>query len=210
MPSSTDGFSYIIYDDYVAIGDGSLNFGNGVVDKNIEFINVPSSINGKVVKRILYRAFGHLIHLTAVTLPTTIETIDADLFMHCNNLRNVHFQEPSQLVEFGGWGFYNCSNLELLVLPSSLKLIGSNFFTECVSLKHVFVPNPSCQFNTSFNDGGLARLIIHVSKCFQGSFENAIMSKSIDCLYTTNIFPKCNWKLSIAFFCHFLSKRMSI
>lgn len=200
MPISDDGFQYIINGDYVAIGDGSVSYGNGIVDKNIQFLNVPSSIDGKVVKEVLYRAFGFLSQLTSAILPASIEIIESDIFIECRNLRNVYFQEPSRVKTINIWGFYSCTSLELIVFPRSLSYIGSNTFSGCSSLKHVFVPNSHCEFDTSFNNAGNSDLIIHVSKCFEGSVNNAILSKNIECFPEYSPFSKSNHQIILLLF----------
>lgn len=182
MPVSQN-FNYVVIDNYVAIGDYSAIHSNGYLDKNVQNLVVPSSIEGKIVKKIKYRALSCLYELTSIVLPSSIEKIEGDLVTNCFKLKSIYFQEPSRIETLSYYTFYGCQNLEQVILPSSVLSVGVNAFTGCSSLKWVVSPSPNCIFDENFNIDGNSNVIIYVPKCFKGSISNAAVIKSLECLF---------------------------
>lgn len=188
MPSS-QGYNYIIYDDFAAIGDGSSDHGNGFTNKDVQSLVIPSSIDGIIVKRILYRALSCLYELNSVVIPLSLEIIDGDLFLNCYKLKYIYFQEPSRVQTIGFFSFFGCNQLEQIILPSSVSSVGVKTFTSCLSLKYIIAPSPKCIFDENFNIDGNSNVIVYVPKCYNGLISNAIVSKNLEC-----ILPKTNNK----------------
>lgn len=178
MPVTKDGFVYVVADGYAAIGDGSNDLGNGVIDRSVSTLHLPPKLDGFVVKKTLYRAFGQLGQLRTAVLPTTLEFISGDLFINCVKLKSVYFQEPSNIKIFYGWAFSGCASLESICLPSSITYIGKNFFAGSSALSDVFIPSPNCNIDDEYNLEGNPLVRIHVPRCFQGTY-----TKSLECLF---------------------------
>jgi len=90
--------------------------------KNI--INVPESLNGKIVTGIADYAFKGLT-VYKVNLPRTITVIGEGAFQQCTKLVSVNL--PSSLREIGDYAFKGCVKLENMVIPSNVR-IGQDAF----------------------------------------------------------------------------------
>ena len=60
-------------------------------------------------------------------------------FQDCENLRNVAFEQDSELTEIGNNTFYKCKSLRSICLPDKLKEIGEWTFS-FTSLTEVQIP----------------------------------------------------------------------
>ena len=102
-----------------------------------EHVEIPESINGLTVVGIQERAFEN-IGAETIKLPDTIEFIDANAFLNCNNLTEVEF--GSGLKTVGYRLFNNCQSLKTVVFPESLETIEGRCFYQCPALESVYVP----------------------------------------------------------------------
>ena len=128
-------------------GDDSILFNNPASeDEGLEIrlvvrlgeggvMTLPSGLTG-----ISSRAFENKTDLVKVVIPNTVKSIGSYAFSSCINLREVEFEEGSQLTEITERMFSNCSMLQSIVLPDSIKSIGKYAFYTCVSLKTVEFP----------------------------------------------------------------------
>lgn len=105
-------------------------------------INVPSTVideegRTRKVVAIMRSAFSDCVHLTEVTLPPTITSINGTAFYGCTALKTVHL--PESINYIGNHCFMTCSSLTAVKLPSTLKHIKDGVFTQC-PLKEVELP----------------------------------------------------------------------
>ena len=105
--------------------------------KNIETATIPSYINGKKVTKI--DDFNDCTHLTKVTIPSTVETIEYGAFENCTSLKSITI--PGSVTSIEGSAFQNCSALTSITIPSSVKYVKSYAFQDCKSLKTVTIQN---------------------------------------------------------------------
>jgi len=94
-------------------------------------------------------AFQKNKHITGITLPSNIRTIEPKAFSHCSSLTRVHV--PESVDEIGDDAFSGCKGLKVASLPRELKLMGRAIFADCDKLSHAALPDnlkeiPSCTF----------------------------------------------------------------
>ena len=77
--------------DFYPINDEKcgVSVGRAFLQENIV---IPSLYNGRKVTQIIYEGFAGCSNLTSITLPETLETLDADAFNYCSNLENVYYK----------------------------------------------------------------------------------------------------------------------
>ncbi len=74
-----------------------------------------------------------------IVLPDTVESIGANAFLNCKNLKKVTFSKGLKTIE--GGAFHNCSALEEAILPEGLQKLGQESFEDCTSLREIFLPS---------------------------------------------------------------------
>lgn len=92
-------------------------------------------IQGKPVIAIGDWAFNNNATLTAVLVPSSVESIGGSAFSNCPALRTVVMQEGVRFI--GGWAFWNDNLLETIVVPSSVKAIDHSAF-DCMLLRAAY------------------------------------------------------------------------
>ena len=79
--------------------------------------------------------------LESVIVPNGVTTIEKCAFQNCSELKDVTFQEDSQLRTIeGGYSygaFYGCTSLTSIEIPASVQTIGEAAFEACVKLATV-------------------------------------------------------------------------
>lgn len=78
--------------------------------------------------------------ISQVTIPPSVQAIEAKAFKGCNDLWKVEFTGDSRLSAIGPEAFRDCLHLEKINLPASLKEIGDRAFEDCQSLQSVDFP----------------------------------------------------------------------
>ena len=76
-----------------------------------------------------------------VFIPKGVKKISRDAFANCKSLREVTFEEESELKIIEDYAFSGCGRLAKIGLPSALKSIGSFAFYGCYDLKDVRLQN---------------------------------------------------------------------
>lgn len=88
--------------------------------------------------RIIRRSFFYQCeNLTKVSLPSTLETIEAYAFCGCGRLSELSFSRCSRFKEIQDAAFEGCVSLTHVSLPDSLVVLGSAAFSGCRSLERV-------------------------------------------------------------------------
>ena len=102
---------------------------------------IPSSVT---IEEIQYSvasierdAFYFCESLTSIEIPSGVTSIGDFAFYCCSDLKNVLFQENSQLTSIGKNSFYNCSSLTSIEIPSGVTSIKYDAFYSCTDLKNV-------------------------------------------------------------------------
>lgn len=94
------------------------------LQKGTPILNVPSEINGTIIKGIDDEAFYEIYNITRVILPDTIEYIGEDAMSFCEKLTYVNI--PDSVVDIGS-AFWQVP-LKELYIPSSVVKIGKGFW----------------------------------------------------------------------------------
>lgn len=76
--------------------------------------------------------------LVQVTIPSTVETIDADAFYGCGALETVVIADG--VTGIGERAFGGCAKLAEITLPESVNSIGQIAFSDCASLRSIRLP----------------------------------------------------------------------
>lgn len=84
-------------------------------------------------------AFDGSIHLTDVSIPSSVKEIGDAAFYDCSSLKSITL--PSGLTSISASMFYGCSGLTDVVLPNTVKVINDAAFFGCSSLKNINIPN---------------------------------------------------------------------
>ena len=82
-------------------------------------------------------AFGYVEHLDTITLPRTLQSIDADAF-YGSGLRGITI--PATVTTMGGQCFQNCSKLTSVTFEEGVTSIGTSAFANCTALAEITIP----------------------------------------------------------------------
>ena len=104
-------------------------------DSNVVF---PEEISGYKVTGIQARSCRGNKTLRKVTIPSSVKTIEPEVFQSCTFLHTVVLNNG--LVSIGRGAFMDCTALENITLPESLETIGIDAFSSCSSLKSIHIP----------------------------------------------------------------------
>ena len=115
---------------YVVVAPGSTD---------VEKVVVPSTYNGKPVKKIADNAFKSCYKLKEVTLPDGITTIGANAFNFCSRLEEISL--PNTLVEIAAEAFWGCNAITELSIPNSVTTIGEMAFGYMDGITEVSIPD---------------------------------------------------------------------
>ncbi len=97
-------------------------------------VNIPET-----VKVIAKQAFYKNDSLTAITLPSSVETIGYESFAYDTLLISVSFAENSKLKTIEGKAFNGCHRLETITIPASVEEIQNYALDQCKALSSLYV-----------------------------------------------------------------------
>ena len=107
-------------------------------------VSIPSSVayDGKTytvtaIGAFAFRGTNDGGHLTSVTIPSTVKTIEHHAFWLQMNLGNVSI--PSSVTTIGDYAFCWCSNMTSVTIPNSVTSLGTNVFSQCKKLASVTI-----------------------------------------------------------------------
>ena len=104
-------------------------------------------------------AFRNCIHLTSITIPSSMKIIGSRSFEGCKNLTSITIPSsvtkidgfngsgltsitiPSSVTEIEDGAFGGCKNLTSITIPNSVTKIGEYAFNGCTSLTSITIPN---------------------------------------------------------------------
>ena len=120
------------------------------------WMGITSLVIGEGITNIPDYAFGMQIHLTSVTLPSTLTSIGASSLEECaftsitlpEGLETIgdyaflaskfsSITLPSTLTTIGGSAFNNCKSLTSITIPANVTSIGESAFQNCIALETV-------------------------------------------------------------------------
>ena len=141
-------------------------------------IVVPPTYNGLPVTVIGEDAFRQ--YATSIELPNTIEVIETQAFMYCDELTSVTIPDSVKIIETHA--FYACENLKTVKLGNGLITLGSGAFSECYALSEVSLGNSLREIEGwVFNCASFESIVIPASVVTIGeaAFQNVRELKSI-------------------------------
>lgn len=115
--------------------DGTLSVSG--CTHNGPIVTLPSSIDGRAITAIGYKAFAYDQGLKGVTLPEGLETIESFAFA-ASSIEAIGF--PTTVKTIAPKAFFRCVDLSSIDLNEGLVSIGANAFTES-SVSSVFIPS---------------------------------------------------------------------
>ena len=99
-------------------------------------IIIPSSIDGKKVVSLGFKAFNGSATITEVTLPNTLREVGSYSFANCTKLAKINFGTGVKYLSINA--FQNCKALTSLSIPKSLtKDCGNHPFAGCSNITSV-------------------------------------------------------------------------
>ena len=113
-----------------------------VIHKNYENFEVPSTYKNLPVTSVdseFSLPFPYKIE--NLILPNTIKRIEERAFEDMKEIKNIIFDDNSNLEIIEDFAFYHFKSLISINLPDGLQSIGMKAFEECTSLKEIEIPN---------------------------------------------------------------------
>lgn len=101
---------------------------------SLRHVSIPASVN-----LIEAGAFSHCINLSEIVIPPTVDSIGHNVFDSCVNLKKVYL--PDNLSSMGNGVFGQCCALESIAIPNSMTTIPPETFSECSGLRNVSIPS---------------------------------------------------------------------
>ncbi|MDE6408198.1 MAG: leucine-rich repeat protein, partial [Anaeroplasmataceae bacterium] len=126
------------------IKDLRIRRGEGIPLSNSVFIpSARISVFKKVqipegIKNIKYNMYSGFRNLQEIKLPLSLQTIESNAFMMCEDL--IRIEIPEGVTIIGPGAFSGCKSLEEVKLPSSLQEIELATFENCTNLKKIVIP----------------------------------------------------------------------
>lgn len=152
----------------VTIGIGLKKVGSGAfagcgslsrlsVDDDNPYLSYSDGVLYDDEKKILFAMMPDCPR-EAITLPESLERINAYAFWGNPHLRHVTFD--SKIENIPDYAFSNCLNLESVTIPLPVRSIGAKAFEDCVNLTLVTLPDSISTIHSTAFDG-----------CFRVEFE---------------------------------------
>lgn len=117
--------------------EGVLTSVEGIDEQHAE-VEVPSQVDGIVVKEIGQKVFANNVHLRKLVLPDTVALLGNKMCYGCTSLTEVVL--PDAVTTIPDYAFEKCTSLTTINVPSSLEVIRSEAFSE-TALKEFVAPD---------------------------------------------------------------------
>ncbi len=138
--------------------------------KHVSVLDGPTSIGEA--------AFcDYYCNIISVTIGNSIENIEKDAFMYCQNLKSISLSE--NLMTIGDDAFYGCSSLTSITIPSRVTNIGVLAFYECSNLNSVYINDLSAWCNISFKSNGNPLTAAHHLYLHNTEIKNLIIPSDV-------------------------------
>lgn len=103
---------------------------------NLVKVNIPSTVT-----TIRAAAFQDTA-ITEILIPKNVNLMDSSIFMSCDNLITVTFEQGSQLTSISRLTFYRCHALKNVNnIPPTVEVLGEHSFADCQVLETINLPN---------------------------------------------------------------------
>ena len=122
-------------------------------------VTVPSTANGYTVTRLGSRCFNgsSTLHVTSVTLPETITTLE-DMVFYNSDITELVF--PNSVTEIDRSPFCDCEKLESVTLPQGMTKIPDYLFYHC-AIKSFTIPSRITEIGeNAFYSSGLESIVV--------------------------------------------------
>lgn len=163
-------------------------------------VDIPATIDGKIVVEIGADAFNGKSTLTGVNLPNSVTVLGMRSFYNCPNLDSVFL--GNGLNTIGNGSFWGAQALTSIIIPSSVTSIGYAAFANCDALTKITILNSSISFDGQVF-GTIPQLIIYGyagSTADSYAYANlrpfeTIPSSYVDVYYSTHV-QNVGWQSS--------------
>ncbi len=173
-------------------------------------IEIPNMHDGLRVIRVAESAFKGNTIIESITLPNSIQTIDAHAFEGCTSLKTITI--PDSVTVISAYTFADCTALTSVLLNKNLTSIGEYAFKGCTALTDISIKAAGAKLATigsyafanctalkSFNISEYASVLETVgdhafSRCT--ALESVILSNSVKTI-STSAFEYCSTLTSI-------------
>ena len=113
-------------------------------DNYTGYVTIPSSVSYggttytvTTIGSTAFKGTNDGGHLTGVSIPNTVTTIESDAFWLQMNLTSVTI--PSSVTTIDNYAFCWCSSLTSITIPNSVTSLGKNVFSQCKKLASVTI-----------------------------------------------------------------------
>ena len=103
------------------------------------FLDIPTTIEGKIVTTIGKYAFKDCYSLKSITIPDSVISIGYGAFENCDSLTSITI--PDSVTTIGDYAFSGCDSLISITIPNSVTTIGQSTFSSCDSLTSITIPD---------------------------------------------------------------------
>ncbi len=163
-------------------------------------VDIPVTIDGKIVVEIGADAFNGKSTITGVNLPNSVTVLGMRSFYNCPNLDSVFL--GNGLNTIGNGSFWGAQALTSIIIPSSVTSIGYAAFANCDALTKITILNSSISFDGQVF-GTIPQLIIYGyagSTADSYAYANlrpfvTIPSSYVDVYYSTHV-QNVGWQSS--------------
>lgn len=119
-------------------------------------VDIPATIDGKIVLEIGTDAFNGRTSLTGLNVPNSVRSLGMRSFYNCPNLDSVFL--GNGLITIGNGSFWGAQALTGIVIPNTVTSVGYAAFTNCNALTKITILNSSMSF-----DGDVFGTIPHLT-----------------------------------------------
>lgn len=106
--------------------------------EDVEVLNIPDSIEGYPLYRIVQKAFENNDNITDVNFGSSVKNIGEKAFSGCSKLEQIEIPSCVMVVEEGA--FRKCTLLKKVMVNEGVTHIGRKAFAECSLLEQVYIP----------------------------------------------------------------------
>lgn len=158
-------------------------------------IIIPEFIDDMPVKKICDHAFSMCSGITSVTIPDSVEEIEAYAFEKCTSIKKINIPDMAVVISEGL--FSGCSSLKQVNIGPDITVIEDDVFTGCSSLEKITVDEGNYYYSSRdgvLYDKDFSTLICYPAGRKEGGFDTP---KNLLTIYR-NAFRGCRNISSVA------------